>query len=76
MVDALIAEICQPLIYNDAELIYSPSIGAVLFPEHYGDAEYLIQCADKATYKAKYEGGNHMVFYNDGIKLPGAKNTG
>lgn len=76
MVDELITEICQPLIYNDAELIYSPSIGAVLFPEHYGDAEYLIQCADKAMYKAKYEGGNRMVFYNEGIKLPGAKSTG
>ncbi|HCV02818.1 diguanylate cyclase domain-containing protein [Pseudoalteromonas sp. SSMSWG5] len=72
-VDKLKAEICKPLIYNDAELIYSPSIGAVLFPEHYGDAEYLIQCADKAMYNAKYAGGNQVVFYNDTMTLPGTK---
>ncbi|WP_199528504.1 GGDEF domain-containing protein [Pseudoalteromonas sp. bablab_jr010] len=72
--DKLSREICKPLVFNDDELCYSPSIGAVLFPEHYGDAEFLIQCADKAMYKAKYEGGNRLVFYNEGIKLSGTKN--
>ena len=72
--DKLSREICNPLVFNDDELCYSPSIGAVLFPEHYGDAEFLIQCADKAMYKAKYEGGNRLVFYNEGIKLSGTKN--
>lgn len=72
--DKLSREICKPLVIDDDELCYSPSIGAVLFPEHYGDAEFLIQCADKAMYKAKYEGGNRLVFYNEGIKLSGTKN--
>ena len=66
-------EICKSLEYNNELLSYSPSIGVVLFPEHYGDAEYLIQCADKAMYDAKKAGGNQAVFYHSGIKLPNVK---
>ncbi|QPL41551.1 diguanylate cyclase [Pseudoalteromonas sp. A41-2] len=73
LVDTLKKEIAKPLEFNDAELAYSPSMGAVMFPEYYGDAEYLIQCADKAMYRAKHSGGNQVVFYNDDIKLPGAQ---
>ena len=51
-----------------------PQVLVQFSPEHYGDAEFLIQCADKAMYKAKYEGGNRLVFYNEGIKLSGTKN--
>lgn len=73
VVDLLREEICKPLEYNNELLSYSPSIGVVLFPEHYGDAEYLIQCADKAMYDAKKAGGNQAVFYHSGIKLPNVK---
>ncbi|WOC24761.1 diguanylate cyclase [Pseudoalteromonas sp. N1230-9] len=73
IVDLLRQEICKPLEYNNEFLSYSPSIGAVLFPEHYGDAEYLIQCADKAMYNTKNSGGNRVIFYHSGIKLPSVK---
>lgn len=44
----------------------SASIGVALFPDHAADELALMQCADRAMYRAKAKGGNQFGFYADG----------
>ena len=41
------------------------SIGAAIFPEHGKDFETLYKSADQALYRAKKQGKNQLVFYDD-----------
>jgi len=50
-------------IIDGLELHISSSIGIALFPEHGGDEDALLRCADEAMYLAKSEGRNRSCYY-------------
>jgi diguanylate cyclase (GGDEF)-like protein len=50
----------QPILYNDANLQITVSIGIAFFPDDVDDECQLLQKADQAMYKAKRSGGNSV----------------
>lgn len=53
----------KPLPLSSAEVVVSPSIGIVMYPENGGSAEELLKNADMAMYYAKKKGKNTYQFY-------------
>jgi diguanylate cyclase (GGDEF)-like protein len=51
------------------ELRLSASIGVAIYPDHAGDGEGLLRCADSAMYQAKYEGRNSYKLFNQASLL-------
>ncbi|MGJ8674851.1 MAG: diguanylate cyclase domain-containing protein [Pseudoalteromonas sp.] len=47
----------QPILYNDANLQITVSIGIAFYPDDVDDERQLLQKADQAMYKAKRSGG-------------------
>ncbi|MBL8510072.1 MAG: EAL domain-containing protein, partial [Betaproteobacteria bacterium] len=52
---------------NGHELKMTPSIGISLFPDHGGDAEQLLHCADMAMYHVKGHGRDSYRFYDSAM---------
>lgn len=53
----------KPLSLSNAEVVVSPSIGIVMYPENGESAEELLKNADMAMYYAKKKGKNTYQFY-------------
>lgn len=53
----------KPLPLSSAEVVVSPSIGIVMYPENGESAEELLKNADMAMYYAKKKGKNTYQFY-------------
>lgn len=51
------------------DVVVSPSIGIVMYPEHGATPEELMKNADTAMYAAKAEGGNKYVFFNNDMNI-------
>ena len=61
----LLKTLSEPFTVKEGKLLtISASIGIALFPEHSETVEGLLACADKAMYRAKYEGRNRYCIYS------------
>lgn len=60
---AILDEFAKPLPLSTAEVVVSPSIGIVMYPENGLSAEELLKNADTAMYYAKKKGKNTYQFY-------------
>jgi diguanylate cyclase (GGDEF)-like protein/PAS domain S-box-containing protein len=69
----LLAQINQPFFVNKHELAISCSIGIVTYPGHGNDAQVLLRNADTAMYKAKSQGANRFLFFNDAMNQVAVK---
>jgi len=61
----LIKVIAEPISLENTAVHVTASIGISLYPNHADDAESLVKYADTAMYKAKQEGKNQYLFYQD-----------
>lgn len=62
----LLAAISQPIHIEDQEIRVRASMGLALFPQHARSAVVLRECADRALYQAKSEGGSRALVYRSG----------
>ncbi len=62
----LLAAIAQTVVVEDESIGVRASIGIALFPEHGRDPTILRECADRALYRAKNDGGNRAIIYQRG----------
>lgn len=60
--EKLIEKLSAAVMYRDAEIKVTPSIGIAIYPDHAQDAEALLRAADKAMYAAKKKRGVYCVF--------------
>ncbi|ACV27893.1 EAL domain-containing protein [Kangiella koreensis] len=60
---AILDEFAKSLPLSTAEVVVSPSIGIVMYPENGTSAEELLKNADTAMYYAKKKGKNTYQFY-------------
>ena len=60
----MIAQVAQPVIVKDIEVVITASIGISIYPDHGTTAENLIRAADKAMYEIKRKGKNNFGFVN------------
>lgn len=60
---AILDQLSKPLSLSSAEVVVSPSIGIVMYPENGESAEELLKNADMAMYYAKKKGKNTYQFY-------------
>ncbi|PXF64183.1 EAL domain-containing protein [Kangiella spongicola] len=60
---AILDYFAKPLSLPSAEVLVSPSIGIVMYPENGDSAEELLKNADMAMYYAKKKGKNTYQFY-------------
>jgi len=61
----IIKVIAEPIALEDTEVHVTASIGISVYPNNADDAESLVKYADTAMYKAKKEGKNQYLFYQD-----------
>ena len=61
----LIKVIAEPIALEDTEVHVTASIGISVYPNNADDAESLVKYADTAMYKAKKEGKNQYLFYQN-----------
>lgn len=59
----IIAAMVAPHQIEGQELVITFSVGIGIFPDHAGDSEALIKCADDAMYRAKERGRNNYQFF-------------
>lgn len=58
------AALLEPIMINGLSVVCSASIGIAIYPDH-GDGESkLTENADKAMYRAKFNGGNRIQIYS------------
>ncbi len=62
----LLAAIAQAVVVEDHAIGVRASVGIALFPEHGRDPTILRECADRALYRAKHDGGNRAIIYRPG----------
>ncbi|MEL0659147.1 EAL domain-containing protein [Psychromonas arctica] len=63
--ERLIKVIADPISLDNTEVYVTASIGISIYPKNAKDAESLVKFADTAMYKAKKEGKNQYLFYQD-----------
>ena len=63
--ERLIKVIADPISLDNTEVYVTASIGISTYPKNAKDAESLVKFADTAMYKAKKEGKNQYLFYQD-----------
>lgn len=61
----LIKVIAEPVSLENTEVHVTASIGISIYPSNADNAESLVKFADTAMYKAKQEGKNQYLFYQD-----------
>ncbi|MCP4876096.1 MAG: diguanylate cyclase, partial [Gammaproteobacteria bacterium] len=61
----IIDVLSTPLFLHGHEVVISPSIGVVIYPDHGTSHEELLKKADTAMYRAKDAGGNTFRFFTD-----------
>ncbi len=59
----MLAAIAQSVVVDDHAIAVRASMGIALFPEHGRDPNVLRECADRALYRAKRDGGNRAIVY-------------
>lgn len=59
----LLAAIAQTVEVEDHAIGVRASIGIAMFPDHGRDPTILRECADRALYRAKSDGGNRAIVY-------------
>ncbi|MDZ7781388.1 MAG: EAL domain-containing protein [Halioglobus sp.] len=57
--------IARPVAIDGQQLTLSASIGAAFYPEHGGNLEELVQCADTALAQAKSKGRHRIEIFTD-----------
>ena len=63
--EKLIKVIADPISLDNTEVYVTASLGISTYPKNAKDAESLVKFADTAMYKAKKEGKNQYLFYQD-----------
>ncbi|NMD72819.1 EAL domain-containing protein [Bacillus sp. DNRA2] len=63
--DIIQQSLAKPFFINGKEIFITASIGISLYPEHSTEIGELIRKADIAMYKAKNNGGNKYVIFQD-----------
>ncbi len=61
----LLASVIDPFPLNDSSIYINISIGIAIYPEHGRNINELLRCADIAMYKAKENGGNCYIIYQN-----------
>lgn len=61
----LLAQLRQPIVYLEQELTIGASIGYTIYPEDSSDPDHLIEHADSAMYAAKRAGKNQVCRFAD-----------
>ena len=69
----IIETLSTPFLISDHDVVITPSIGIVMYPDHGATPEVLLKNADTAMYSAKKQGGNRYVFFNQGMDLAAKK---
>ena len=69
----IIDVLSKPFVINDHEVVISPSIGIVMYPDHGATPEALLKNADTAMYIAKSEGGNKYTFFDQSMDVAAKK---
>ncbi len=59
----------KPFLVAGHEVVISPSIGIVMYPEHGATPEELLKNADTAMYAAKNKGGNQYAFFDKNMDI-------
>ncbi|MGB4813078.1 MAG: EAL domain-containing protein [Methylophilaceae bacterium] len=72
IVERMVNSIRKPCHIDQAELHLSVSVGVAMYPQT-GNAEALVQAADKAMYRAKKDGKNQYRFFDEEIALAAAQ---
>ena len=61
----IISTLSEPFKLAQHEIVITPSIGIVIFPEHGEDSQTLLRNADTAMYHAKSNGRNNFKYFRD-----------
>ena len=64
LADKILSTLAAPLRLRQRQVFTTASIGIALFPEHAGDSDTLLRCADSAMYRAKHQGKNTYHFFS------------
>jgi len=59
----MLAAIAQSVVVDEHAIAIRASMGIAMFPEHGRDTNVLRECADRALYRAKSDGGNRAIVY-------------
>jgi diguanylate cyclase (GGDEF)-like protein len=65
----VVQTLSQPFLISGHEVVISPSIGIVVYPEHGATPEELLKNADTAMYAAKHLGGNKYAFFDKNMDI-------
>ncbi len=69
----IIEALSRPFTLDQHQVVITPSIGIVLFPEHGITPEELLRNADTAMYHCKSMGGNNFWFYTESLNIEARK---
>lgn len=68
LADLVVNTVKNPVVFSDVSYFISASAGIVLYPDHGTTYEELMKNVDTAMYRAKNEGKNQWLMFNDQIK--------
>lgn len=63
LAERLLRALDEPISIESQSRRIRASIGVSLFPDHGADLKSLVNCADKAMYSAKRQGGNRVSYF-------------